>query len=103
MRDLWNQQLKLATLICVADAAESGSVSTLHVPAPGPEPVDEVLLHVSFEVEREMSQYPAMPDDDPPDDALPDDAMPDDDPQCRFSTPIRKRRASFCTRTPLAG
>lgn len=48
----WEEQLRLAVLICLADADQGGERQTLHVPAPGPEPVGAALAHFGFELAR---------------------------------------------------
>lgn len=51
-REAWMTQMRLATLICLAEADTSGERRSLHVPLPGPASVDKALIHVRFELER---------------------------------------------------
>jgi hypothetical protein len=52
--DAWTEQLRVSVLVCISEASEARESVLLHVPAPSPEPVAEVLAHLSFEVHREV-------------------------------------------------
>lgn len=54
--DAWTEQLRVSVLVCISEASEARESVLLHVPAPSPEPVAEVLAHLSFEVHREVGE-----------------------------------------------
>lgn len=50
--EAWAAQLRLAALVCLAEADTSGERRMLHIPQPGPASPDAPLAHVTFELER---------------------------------------------------
>lgn len=48
----WEEQLRLAVLVCVAEADTGGARRSLHVPAPAPADVSELLVHLIVEVDK---------------------------------------------------
>lgn len=50
--EAWAAQLRLAALVCLAEADTSGERRMLHVPHPSPASVEAPLAHVTFELER---------------------------------------------------
>lgn len=51
-REAWLDQLRLAVLVCVSEAAEVGG-SMLHVPAPGADLERQPITHLTIEIHRE--------------------------------------------------